>query len=327
MFKSDAGDRLITATATDRVTAERRVRVQRGKRSRISFELQATPEARFGTVVLVAPRSADTLEIIGVAQARGRLERDVKPGRYRVRLAGEHGTRETALSVRARSVVRYEFDEARETSFWKSPVFWASAAGAVAAVTVGVLLVVGRPRDDPVRDREFGVVGSAFAPVTRTISVRRSSRSPPAQRSDVSRFQRPKFWSVSRPNRSSVARAQRLHVQVWSQEGALVLDREKTLTGAEDELARVPWCRVTKTPLASSACAASYSMQAVARWESSAPSRATSRTSSPSSCWSSKRHARTFRTAERAGAATAASARVPASLPSPGMPSVNRPPL
>ena len=157
-FKSDAGERLVTASATDRVTAERRVRVQRGKRLRISFALHATPEARFGTIVLVAPRSGDTLEIIGVAQARGRLERDVKPGRYRVRLGGDHGTRETTLSVRARSVVRYEFDEVRETNLWKSPIFWASAAGAVAAVTVGVILVVGRPRDDPVRDREFGVV-------------------------------------------------------------------------------------------------------------------------------------------------------------------------
>ena len=157
-FKSDAGERLVTASATDRVTAERRVRVQRGKRVRISFELHATPEARFGTIVLVAPGRADTLEIIGVASARGRLERDVKPGRYRVRLAGEHGTRETTLSVSARSVVRYEFDEARETSLWKSPIFWASAAGAVAAATLGVILVVGRPRDDPVRDSEFGVV-------------------------------------------------------------------------------------------------------------------------------------------------------------------------
>ena len=60
--------------------------------------------------------------------------------------------------MRARSVVRHEFDAGRRDTLWQSPVFWASAAGAVAAVTVGVILLVGPPREDPIEDPEFGVV-------------------------------------------------------------------------------------------------------------------------------------------------------------------------
>jgi hypothetical protein len=134
------------------------VRVERGKRARVEFTLFPTREARVGRIVLIAPDSADLVEIQGYPPAKGRIERDVPPGRYQVRLFGVGGTREATVTVRARSVVRHQFDSAKSSTLWQSPVFWASAAGAVAAVTVGVILLVGPPREDPVEDPEFGVV-------------------------------------------------------------------------------------------------------------------------------------------------------------------------
>ncbi len=157
-WQTDAGERVVTASAADRIPIERRVRVERGRRVRVSFALEPTPEARVGHVVVVATDARDTVEIVGVARARGRLERDVPPGRYTVRLVAEDGTREALIAVRPRSTVRYQFDAARDRSLWQSPVFWASAAGVVAATAVSVVLLSAPRREDPVRDREFGVV-------------------------------------------------------------------------------------------------------------------------------------------------------------------------
>jgi hypothetical protein len=157
-FRADGGERLISAFAVDHVTVEKRVRLDRGKRSRVSFTLRPTREARVGRIVLIAPSSQDLLEIRGYPPAKGRLERDVPPGRYQVRLLSEHGSREATLTVRARSVVRHEFDSAKSSTIWQSPAFWAGTAGAVAAVTVGVILLASPGREDPIEDPEFGVV-------------------------------------------------------------------------------------------------------------------------------------------------------------------------
>jgi len=158
VFRVDGGERLVSAFAPDYVPYERRVHVERGKRLRVAFALTPTREARVGHLVVMAPNPTDTLEIQGYPAARGRIERDVPPGRYRVKLTGEDGTREVTLNVRARSIMRHQFGAPRSrTTIWQSPVFWASAAGAVAAVTVGVLLLVGPPHEEPVSDPEFGV--------------------------------------------------------------------------------------------------------------------------------------------------------------------------
>jgi hypothetical protein len=156
--RADAGERVITVSAPDRITVERRVRVPRGKRARIAVVLSPTPEARVGRLVVVAANGTDVLVIDGVARARGKLERAVAPGRYRVRVISGERQREALVTVRARSTVRYEFDDGAERALWQSPVFWASAAGAVAVVTVAAVLLIGRPREDPVRDPEFGLV-------------------------------------------------------------------------------------------------------------------------------------------------------------------------
>jgi hypothetical protein len=158
VFRADGGERLISASAVDHVAGEKRVRLPRGKRAKVSFNLIPTREARVGRIVLIAPDSQDLLEIRGFPPAKGRLERDVPPGRYQVRLLSDRGSRETTLTVRARSVVRHEFDSAKSGTIWQSPVFWASTAGAVAAVTVGVILLVGPGHEDPIEDPEFGVV-------------------------------------------------------------------------------------------------------------------------------------------------------------------------
>ena len=104
-FRADGGERLVSASATDHITVEKRLRLPRGKRVRVAFTLRPTQEARVGRIVLIAPNPRDLLEIRGYPPANGRLERDVPPGRYTVRLAGEHGTREATLT-RPRAVGR-----------------------------------------------------------------------------------------------------------------------------------------------------------------------------------------------------------------------------
>ena len=88
-FRADGGEKLISASAADHVTIEKRVRLVRGKRVKVAFTLRPTREARVGRIVLIAPNSGDSLEIQGYPPAKGRLERDVPPGSYQVRLVGE----------------------------------------------------------------------------------------------------------------------------------------------------------------------------------------------------------------------------------------------
>ncbi|HMJ16083.1 MAG TPA: tetratricopeptide repeat protein [Polyangiaceae bacterium] len=155
--KVDPGERLVTVSADDRIPVERRVRVAMGARLTLSFELEPTPQARVGTIAVDSPDEGAELEIVGVARGRGRLERSVRPGTYRVRLRGPGVKREATVVVRARSTVRYRFGETSKT-IWQSPVFWAAAASVTAAATVGAVLLLRPGQEDPVRDPEFGVV-------------------------------------------------------------------------------------------------------------------------------------------------------------------------
>jgi hypothetical protein len=154
----DPGERLVTASATDRVTAEQRVRVERGGTVRLKLSLHPTLEMRVGHLVLGTTNPNDTLEIVGIARAQGKLERDLPPGRYRVRRIGEGGSREAFVQVRPRTSVRYQFDAVAGSNMWQSPWLWASTAGVVAAAAIGAVVLLKRPHEDPVRDPEFGVV-------------------------------------------------------------------------------------------------------------------------------------------------------------------------
>ncbi len=154
----DAGERVVTVAAEDRIPVERRVRVARGARLTVLLELEPTPQARVGTLSVDSPDGRAELEIVGVARGRGRLERTLTPGTYRVRLRGPGAQREATVVVRARSTVRYRFGEAASSTLWQSPVFWVAAASVTAAATVGAVLLLQPGREDPVRDPEFGVV-------------------------------------------------------------------------------------------------------------------------------------------------------------------------
>jgi hypothetical protein len=154
----DPGERVVTVSAEDRISVERRVRVARGARLTVLLELEPTPQARVGTISVDAPDARAELEIVGVARGRGRLERTVPPGTYRVRWLGPGARREATVVVRARSTVRYRFGEAVSSTLWQSPVFWVAAASVTAAAAVGAVLLLQPGREDPVRDPEFGVV-------------------------------------------------------------------------------------------------------------------------------------------------------------------------
>ena len=154
----DPGERLVVASATDREASEHRAHVRRGGRARVVLVLRPTMEARVGTLIVEAARPDHEIEIVGVARARGRLERTVEPRRYVIRVRSADGERESAVVVRPRSTVRYQFDDPESEGALASPVFWIAAVGVVAAVTASAVLLVGPPREDPVSDPEFGIV-------------------------------------------------------------------------------------------------------------------------------------------------------------------------
>jgi hypothetical protein len=156
----DAGERLIALSAPDRVSDERRIQAARGQRVRLVFELVPTPEAQVGTLLLEAADAEHELTIVGVARARGRLERAVVPGSYRVRVSSADGVRETTVAVKARSTVRYRFDAPEARKWWQKPGFWVPAAAVVVAgAVVGGVLLARRPgSEEPIRDPVYGVV-------------------------------------------------------------------------------------------------------------------------------------------------------------------------
>lgn len=158
VVRVDPGERVVTVSAEDRIPVERRVRVARGARLTLSLELEPTPQARVGTLSVDSPDARTELEIVGIARGRGRLERTLRPGTYRVRLIGPGAPREATVVVRPRSTVRYRFGEAASKTLWQSPVFWVAAASVTAAATVGAVLLLSPGREEPVRDPEFGVV-------------------------------------------------------------------------------------------------------------------------------------------------------------------------
>jgi hypothetical protein len=161
----DPGERVLVASAVDRETVERRIRVARGSRVAVSVALHPTPEALVGTLVLEAADPSHDVEIVGVARAPGRLARALPPGEYQVRLRSAAGVRESAVTVEARSRTRLRLEEARGGSVLEEPAFWLTGAGVLVAAAIGIAVAVaiGPPREAPVQDPEFGVVIALWA--------------------------------------------------------------------------------------------------------------------------------------------------------------------
>jgi hypothetical protein len=150
------GERVVTFTAKLRDPVERRVTLAPGKSARLSVELPLSRAGRRATLVVLAKEPSHEVEIVGVGRGRGRLQRKLDPGDYRVRVISPSGTRETQVSLQPATEHRLELEPPQRVL--ASPWFW-TAAGAVAISMVvgGYFLLQDRERD-PVSDPEFSVV-------------------------------------------------------------------------------------------------------------------------------------------------------------------------
>jgi hypothetical protein len=151
------GERVVTFTAKLRDPVERRIVLAPGKAASLEADLPLSRAARRAKLVVLAKDPSHEVEIVGVGRGRGRFERRLDPGNYRVRVISPNGTRETRVSLEPATEHRVEL-EPPQRGLLSSPWFW-TAAGAVAigAAVGGYFLLRDRERE-PVSDPEFSVV-------------------------------------------------------------------------------------------------------------------------------------------------------------------------
>jgi hypothetical protein len=149
------GEHVVSLSARLRDTVERSVVVAPGKTVRIATTLTLSRAARRANLVLVAELASDEVEIVGVARARGRLERRLDPGRYHVKISSSRGTKTSTIEVEPATNHRVVLESPR-ASLLASPWLWAASAVVVAGAVTGYLLLRDQERE-PVHDSVFGV--------------------------------------------------------------------------------------------------------------------------------------------------------------------------
>ena len=151
------GERVVTVSAKLRETVERRVTLAPGKAEAIEIDLPLSREARRATLVLVAPSPKHHLELVGIAQADGKLERRLDPGTYTVRITSDEGSRESKVVLRPATRHVVELDPPRADSMFSSPWFWTVTGAVVVGASVGGYFLLRPKTEDPVKDPVFGV--------------------------------------------------------------------------------------------------------------------------------------------------------------------------
>jgi hypothetical protein len=149
------GEHVVALSAKLRDTVERSVVVAPGKTVRVATTLTLSRAARRANLVLVAELATDEVAIVGVASARGRLERKLDPGRYQVRVTSAHGTKISTIDLVPATSHRVVLESPR-ASLLTSPWLWAASAVVVAGAVTGYLLLRDQERD-PVHDSVYGV--------------------------------------------------------------------------------------------------------------------------------------------------------------------------
>lgn len=151
----DAGSHRIEASAPGHHPKEARVEVERGGRAEVELRLDPILRPTTGTLIVEADPE-DLVRIIGAGEARGGLEQNLDPGRYRLEADGPSGLRAIEAEVIAGETVRVKL-QPEPQSVLQSPWLWIGVGVVVAAgVVVGVLAFGGGP--EPIRDPVYDVI-------------------------------------------------------------------------------------------------------------------------------------------------------------------------
>lgn len=156
-WRCDPGPRVVTASAERHETEERRLEVERGRTHEVAMELHLTAEAARGTIVLEATEADHRLAIVGVAEGRGLLRRQVDPGTYRVVVESEEGRRESEVTVDGGETLRVHLDVAGADDVAASPWLWTGVGLAVVGLVVGAIVLFVPVQQQPIEDDVWGV--------------------------------------------------------------------------------------------------------------------------------------------------------------------------
>jgi hypothetical protein len=155
------GAHRVVASARDHETIDRAVDVTRGSSPTVSLALRPARDERPGHVVLECSDATATITVEGKGSARSRLERDLPPGEYTVRVQSSAGERKVRLAVPSGRTIKLVLDPPT-TSLVQRPWFWVGAGVLVAGGVTGAILAT-RPRElKPVTDPFWGVISTSF---------------------------------------------------------------------------------------------------------------------------------------------------------------------
>ena len=159
--KVSPGAHRIVASARDHETIDRAVDVAPGSSPTISLALSPARDERPGHVILECSDAGATITVEGKGTATGRLERDLPPGEYTVRVHSSAGERKVRLAVPSGRTIKLVLDPPT-TSLVQRPWFWVGAGVLVAGGVTGAILAT-RPRQgDAVTDAFWGITSTAF---------------------------------------------------------------------------------------------------------------------------------------------------------------------
>lgn len=158
----DPGEHVVTASAPDHATVERRVRVMRGAAAEIELVLGPLVDTRPGTLIVESTDPSLIVEIVGVARATGTLERALPAGRYDVRVISGRGRRDSQLEVPAGRTVRLSLEPpVASVPIAEEPWLWITVSAVVlvgGGIAVGAGVAASEARQPPITDPIFGVV-------------------------------------------------------------------------------------------------------------------------------------------------------------------------
>jgi len=161
LLRLDPGEHVLTATAQRYRTHEERFTLRRGEERTLSVTMALLPRAMIGRVVLEATEPEHVVAIEGVAQAEGRLERELARGEYTVAVSDGVARESQRIDVLGGDTLRLRLGLGSSAPRW---VWVITALGAAAVVGGGLALGFAVTRDQrapqPVSDEVFGTIAT-----------------------------------------------------------------------------------------------------------------------------------------------------------------------